>query len=184
MSKSNSSIIRKAIKRTTQQEKICKIVPLANKKSVFKLSEMETLKNLNHPNIVHAQEFFIETDFFYIIMEEIPGKKILDEIKSQNTIDFYNIVSIMIQILSAIEYCHKKMIVHRIINPENILLMWNKQPIVKIIDFSETTQKDCPKPIPVPSFKKNVHRCLESSCLTWNARKPTRLRKLIFGIAG
>lgn len=35
--------------------------------------------------------------------------------------------------------------------------MWNNRPIVKVIDFAQTTQKDCPKPFPVSSHKQNVN---------------------------
>ena len=38
--------------------------------------------------------------------------------------------------------------------------MWNNSPIIKIIDFSTTTQKDCPKPFQVCSHKQNVNQIL------------------------
>ena len=70
---------------------------------------------------------------------------------------FHHIVEIMLQLLSTIEYCHKRMIVHRCISSENVLIVWNNGPIIKIIDFSQTTQRDCPKPLSVPAHKQNVN---------------------------
>ena len=49
------------------------------------------------------------------------------------------VAKILLQILSAIEYCHKKGIVHRDLKPENILFE-NKDidSTIKIIDFGRS----------------------------------------------
>lgn len=57
-----------------------------------------------------------------------------------------NLASIMKQILSAVNYMHRKGIVHRDLKPENIVLEYRaakgsmKEPPIKIIDFGTATE--------------------------------------------
>jgi serine/threonine protein kinase len=53
----------------------------------------------------------------------------------------------MKQVLSAVDFCHRKQIAHRTLGPDNILLIQNHSMfIVKLIDFSQACALDCPKP--------------------------------------
>jgi serine/threonine protein kinase len=109
LSRSNYSIIRKVTSRGSLQHRICKIIPLSHKDYFSVISEVEFLKKLDHPNIIQIIEYFIESAVLYIILEEIPGNKILSELnKIKDGINFNSVVEIMKQILSAMEYCHHK----------------------------------------------------------------------------
>ena len=74
------------------------------------------------------------------------------------------------------------MIVHRIINPNNIMLIWDTQPVIKLIDFSQTVQKDCPKPFTVLLHKQNVIFILNSLSTIFNIFAPSNSLKLIYVI--
>lgn len=55
------------------------------------------------------------------------------------------VANTMQQILSAVDYCHKKKIVHRDLKPENIVLVDNTiSTTIKIIDFGRSAIL-CPK---------------------------------------
>ena len=80
---------------------------------------------------------------FYLITEFVSGGELYDTITSWKTFDEEKAAYIMSQILSAVNYLHKKNIVHRDIKPENMLVE-NKVKVgkdrkeminIKLIDF-------------------------------------------------
>ena len=125
ISRSNYSIVRKAVNRSSRQERVCKIIPLANKKYLSVIAEIEYLKKLNHPNIVQIIEYFIDSSLIYIILEDIPGGKLLGQLVG-NTASLEIIQKIFMQLLLAVKYLHSKMIAHRAITVNNLVLYWVK----------------------------------------------------------
>ena len=104
------------------------------------INEIETLKQLDHPNIVKLFEFFIETDGYYLIIEYCSGGELFDVIKQKQKLPEAVAANIMYQIFNAVNYCHKtKKVIHRDLKPENILIESVDQATgfynVKIIDF-------------------------------------------------
>lgn len=104
--------------------------------------EINILKKADHPNIVKVYEIYETKRSLYIIMEKCNGgelfDRIIDNISKNKMYSEKVIAKIMLQIMSAINYCHKNGICHRDLKPENILFS-NKDneennPI-KLIDF-------------------------------------------------
>ena len=87
------------------------------------LSEIEILKQLDHPNIVKIYEFYQDKYNFYLITEYIEGGELFDKIVKNKYLKEDKAMKIMKQLLSAVTYCHKKKIVHRDLKPENLLLV-------------------------------------------------------------
>lgn len=94
-----------------------------------------------HPNIIALKEVLeliqdTKTTLFLVI-ELINGGELFDRIKlgyQKNTEDFAR--RYFRQLLSGIDYCHKRGIVHRDLKPENLLLSDNSDSaILKIADF-------------------------------------------------
>lgn len=158
ISRSDYSIVRRVQSRNSAITRVCKIVPLLNRKSLEAISEVEFLKKLDHPNAVQIIEYFLEPSFLYIIFENVHGNCILQELqKSNRWLKFEHIVEIMRQILSVVEYCHKQMFAHRAITVDNILLTWREQrPLIKLIDFSQAQAIDCPRQKKIIASKRNV----------------------------
>ena len=104
------------------------------------INEIETLKQLDHPNIVKLFEFFIESDGYYLIIEYCSGGELFDIIKQKHKLPEAITANIMYQIFNAVNYCHKtKKVIHRDLKPENILIESIDQVTgyynIKIIDF-------------------------------------------------
>ena len=104
--------------------------------------EINILKKADHPNIVKVYEIYETKRSLYIIMEKCNGgelfDRIIDNISKNKMYSEKVTAKIMLQIMSAINYCHKNGICHRDLKPENILFS-NKDnednnPI-KLIDF-------------------------------------------------
>lgn len=103
--------------------------------SIF--TEFETVKALNHPNIVSIINFFVikKTLQTYCIMEYLEGGELLNYLQKSAKLEETDAREIFKQIISAIDYCHKHKIIHRDLKLENILKVNNDTLDVKIVDF-------------------------------------------------
>ena len=87
---------------------------------------------MDHQNIVKLYEVYEDSDHFYLIMDLLKGGELFDDIVKRQKFNEADARHVMLQVLSAINYLHKKGFVHRDIKPENICLDGDQ---VKIIDF-------------------------------------------------
>lgn len=120
------------------------------------ISEVEYLKKVNHPNIVQIIEYFIEPSLIYIILEDIPGYKLLNSLVGQS-FSFKVLQEIFLQLLTAVKYMHSRLICHRAITVDNIVVYWVKDvPYLKLLDFSQAAPLDCPNPSQVLISKRDI----------------------------
>lgn len=103
--------------------------------SIF--TEFETVKALNHPNIVKILNYFVikKSMQTYCIMEYLEGGELLQFLEENTKLDESQAREIFKQIISAIDYCHKHKIIHRDLKLENILRVDNDSLKIKIVDF-------------------------------------------------
>lgn len=107
------------------------------------LREIEALQTLqNCPNVVVMHEFFwSEDDDSVLVLEFLPtdlgavikaAKKIWE-----NGLTVGEIKRWMVQILCAVDACHRNSIVHRDLKPSNLLI--SEDGILKLADFGQVT---------------------------------------------
>ena len=84
--------------------------------------EYRILMEADHPNIIKLFEVFETTSCLSLVMEYCEGGELFDLISSLNHLQEAQVAVIVRQILSALSYCHKNMIIHRDIKPENYML--------------------------------------------------------------
>uniref|UniRef100_A0A672LRI6 non-specific serine/threonine protein kinase n=1 Tax=Sinocyclocheilus grahami TaxID=75366 RepID=A0A672LRI6_SINGR len=99
-------------------------------------NECQVLKLLSHPNIIEYYENFLEDKALMIAMEYAPGGTLADYIQKRcnSLLDEDTILHFFVQILLALYHVHNKLILHRDLKTQNILLD-KHQMIVKIGDF-------------------------------------------------
>ncbi|MCQ2816332.1 MAG: protein kinase [archaeon] len=99
------------------------------------LREILILRKLDHPNIMKIYEYFVNDNFYYFIMEYVPGGELYDQITKMQNYDERLACLVTRQILSSISYLHQMNIVHRDLKPENMMLTNEKDMTIKLIDF-------------------------------------------------
>lgn len=99
------------------------------------LNDFEVLKTLKHPNIIQVQEYFISDTFVSIVSEYCSGGELFDRIISNGKFSEEEAANLISQVLSAVNYCHQKMLVHCDIKPENIVYQDQVSDVIKLIDF-------------------------------------------------
>jgi serine/threonine protein kinase len=90
---------------------------------------------LKHPNIVAVYDAGIEDDLGYIVMEYVPnGGTLHAHCRVDNLLPMEEAVRVMYKCAKAIDFAHRKGVIHRDIKPRNILV--SGEGNVKIGDFS------------------------------------------------
>ena len=100
--------------------------------------EAQAAANIEHPNICAATDFGrIDTDFYYLVMEYLEGRTLIETINAGEKFDAPRALHIGIQMLSALERAHELGVVHRDLKPENVILIEREgdRDFVKIMDF-------------------------------------------------
>jgi CRP-like cAMP-binding protein/tRNA A-37 threonylcarbamoyl transferase component Bud32 len=96
-------------------------------------NEAKTIAGLTHDHIVKVFDFEECYRTLFIIMEYLKGDSLKDMIGHLRAIPPKLAANFLIQICSALAYAHQRGIVHRDINPSNIIVRPNDH--VKILDF-------------------------------------------------
>jgi calcium/calmodulin-dependent protein kinase I len=100
-------------------------------------TEIEILKQVDHPNIVKLRDVFEDEKHWCLVMELCTGGELFEQIMLKEKFSEMEVREAMRAIIDAISYCHEKGILHRDIKPENLLLQ-NKEfglASLKIADF-------------------------------------------------
>jgi tRNA A-37 threonylcarbamoyl transferase component Bud32 len=136
--KGSFSVVRKAIDVQSRMERAVKIIIKNNldENQTKKIqTEVETLKALDHPNIIRVTEVVEEVSKLCIVTELCTGGELFDRIIHLKTFDEKSAARIMYQLLSGLIHIHKKGFIHMDLKPENIMFADNSSDTVKIIDL-------------------------------------------------
>lgn len=100
------------------------------------IREILILRHLNHRHISPLYEIVVLPNEVYIVIKYCQGGELFDYIVSHKRIKESEAKRLFAQLLSALEYCHARHVVHRDIKAENLLLDENRNLVV--IDFGFT----------------------------------------------
>nr|XP_029543849.1 MAP/microtubule affinity-regulating kinase 3 isoform X6 [Oncorhynchus nerka] len=134
--KGNFAKVKLARHILTGREVAIKIIDKTqlNSNSLQKLfREVRIMKLLNHPNIVKLFEVIETERTLYLVMEYASGGEVFDYLVAHGRMKEKEARAKFRQIVSAVQYCHQKHIVHRDLKAENLLL--DADMNIKIADF-------------------------------------------------
>ena len=139
--------------KKTGEIRACKQLSKLNIDDLEKFQrEIDILIKTDHPNIIKMYEYFESKNNLYLIMEECNGgelfDKIIEHIDNEEMYTEKEAAEIILQVMSAIEYCHNNGICHRDLKPENLLYLKKgdeKDNPLKVIDFGLSQKTDMKK---------------------------------------
>lgn len=98
--------------------------------------ELETLHEVDHPNIIKLYEIYEDDLYLHLVMELCSGGELLDRIMGKQGLPEIEAANLTYQILHAIHHLHSMKISHRDIKAENILYSTTDPASeIKVIDF-------------------------------------------------
>jgi eukaryotic-like serine/threonine-protein kinase len=103
-------------------------------------TEAHSAARLQHPNIVSVYDSDRDGDTAYLVMEFVKGQDLKHFLDSGHRYALQESVSIVCDLLAALEYAHEHKIIHRDIKPANLLVEPNGR--VKLADFGVARIQD------------------------------------------
>lgn len=95
--------------------------------------EAETLKSLNHKNIVKIYNCFtLQNMQVVFVMEYLEGGELLKYLVDRKTLSEEESRHFFTQIVETMTYVHKKCLIHRDLKLENLLLADQENKIIKV----------------------------------------------------
>lgn len=96
------------------------------------LQEAQVMARASHPNVIQVHDLELLGDVNYIVLEFVRGKSLRDWMNSA-PIPPAQVFAVMHGVLQALDYAHKRGVVHRDMKPENVLIA--DEGMVKVADF-------------------------------------------------
>jgi len=96
-------------------------------------NEAKLIAGLSHNHIIKVYDFEERYRTLFIIMEHVNGESLTSMIQRLRLMPPLLVADYLGQICAALDYAHRRGIIHRDINPSNIMVQANDQ--VKVLDF-------------------------------------------------
>lgn len=99
--------------------------------------EAVTASSLNHPNLIHVENFGQTPDGrTFIIMDFVEGESLSELLAKERKLDPIRALFIFVQAANALQHAHERNVIHRDLKPSNIMLIKGDEgESVKIVDF-------------------------------------------------
>jgi serine/threonine-protein kinase len=105
------------------------------------LQEAQVMARASHPNVIQVHDLELMGETNYIVLEFIRGRSLREWIL-QGAVPPPQVFAVMHGVLQALDYAHKRSIVHRDMKPENVLI--SDEGLVKVADFGIARLVDDP----------------------------------------
>jgi eukaryotic-like serine/threonine-protein kinase len=121
----NLAIVYKAVHRAGQTVAL-KVLPPSRAKDRHLLArfrnEAELACKLHHPNVVRAFEAGEAGGVHFLVLEYLPGENLLEAVKRRGPLPAEDVANIARQALDGLQYLFEQGLVHRNLEPANLML--------------------------------------------------------------
>uniref|UniRef100_A0A667GYS1 non-specific serine/threonine protein kinase n=1 Tax=Lynx canadensis TaxID=61383 RepID=A0A667GYS1_LYNCA len=136
LGKGNFAVVKLGRHRITKTEVAIKIIDKSqldavNLEKIYR--EVQIMKMLDHPHIIKLYQVMETKNMLYLVTEYAKNGEIFDYLANHGRLNEAEARRKFWQILSAVDYCHGRKIVHRDLKAENLLLDSNMN--IKLADF-------------------------------------------------
>lgn len=128
--------VKKAIHFRTREKVAIKILSKTSMSDVEverAKREVQILQQMRHPNIVQLIQTIDTPKQYCMVMEYVDGCDLMAYILQKGGLPEHECQKLFVQLVSALNYCHERDIIHRDIKHTNILV--DKSGDIKLIDF-------------------------------------------------
>jgi serine/threonine-protein kinase SIK3 len=134
--KGNFAVVKLATHTPTTSQVAVKMIDKSqldeeNLRKVFR--EVEIMKHLDHPNIIRLYQVINNDRYLCIVTEYASQGEVFEYLIKNKRMPEKEARKMFHQIVDAVDYCHRKNIVHRDLKAENLLL--DSEGNVKLADF-------------------------------------------------
>ena len=102
------------------------------------LREVKVIAELVHRNIVEFKDWGEQDGKLYLVMELVEGETLTRKLRED--IPLSEALGYLVAVAEALEYAHKKGVLHRDVKPENVMVTGRGQ--VKVMDFGLAKKHD------------------------------------------
>lgn len=140
LGKGKFGLVKAAIHKKTGKRVAVKVMSKKDMSSSdveLQRREIEILKMCQHPHIIRLLDIFENTDYIYIVMENLSGGDLFSYLEKRKfVVPEKRAKEMSHQLATAIYYLHSYGVAHRDLKPENILMSSDKDDAdCKIVDF-------------------------------------------------
>lgn len=100
------------------------------------LREIEIAARLNHPHVLPLFDSAEADGFLYYVMPYVEGESLRDRLTREKQLPVSDALKIAREVADALDYAHRKNLVHRDVKPENILLEERRAVVAATLDAS------------------------------------------------
>eukprot|EP00747_Dinoflagellata_sp_TGD_P164260 gnl/TRDRNA2_/TRDRNA2_183951_c0_seq1.p1 gnl/TRDRNA2_/TRDRNA2_183951_c0~~gnl/TRDRNA2_/TRDRNA2_183951_c0_seq1.p1 ORF type:complete len:506 (+),score=95.05 gnl/TRDRNA2_/TRDRNA2_183951_c0_seq1:212-1729(+) len=120
--KAGFGFVRKAVNKQTNREHAVRFISKANRSRKDIDAEVETMKYMDHPNIMNLFEVFEDQVHYNYVVELCAGGPLFDTIFRSPDFNESIAAVIMQQVVRGINYMHENSVCHRNLQPQGLLL--------------------------------------------------------------
>lgn len=99
-------------------------------------TEFEAMTRLKHPHLAQVYDFGKDTESgdYYIALEYIAGESINEILQKRETFSLAHALALFVDMCRAVAFMHSRQIIHRDINPNNVMIT-HAHGTIKLMDF-------------------------------------------------